>query len=349
MFPIGSLSKQFCSTAILMLQEQGKLNVQESITKYFPEYTAAEKVTIEDLLTMRSGISEHQEGLEKGEYSLSVNASEAENQQAILNWIYNKDLEFVAGTRFKYSNTNYLLLSMIVEKVTEQSYKDFLVENIFTPLGMKNTGFYEELLNDPELAENTVNSNGPIDPELKGLTQGCGDLVSNAKDIDKWLTALGEHTLISEESFKQMTTNYSLNVGYGYGVYLTQYGGIFHDGAIVSYNCGALVCPKDKFNVFTVSNEIDFEKIHMVELALQLADVINNDGIHGDVNCDGRVNIKDATKIQKYIAQLVTLTESQMAFADVTMSGKVDINDVTAIQEYIANITTRHPIGNPMH
>ena len=82
LFPIGSNSKQFCAVAILMLQEQGKLNVEDTLSEYFPDYTVAADVTIRDLLTMRSGIREHQEGLNR-EYTLSEDATSEENIQII--------------------------------------------------------------------------------------------------------------------------------------------------------------------------------------------------------------------------------------------------------------------------
>ncbi|MBQ8056747.1 MAG: beta-lactamase family protein, partial [Ruminococcus sp.] len=225
LFPIGSNSKQFCAASILLLQEQGKLSVDDKLSKYFPEYTIGKDVTIKNLLTMRSGIRDHvnEDTQYKGheiptnEYPLSNTATEQENQEAILNWLFTQELKFAPDKMFSYSNTNYLLLSLIVEKVSGMSYSDFVKQNIFTPLGMTNSGFYEELVDSPNIAENNEleEYQDYIDPYMKGLSQGAGDIATNAKDMDKWMTALSKGTLLSEKSFKEMTTP---NNGYGYGV-----------------------------------------------------------------------------------------------------------------------------------
>lgn len=346
LFPIGSISKQFCATAILLLQEQGKLSVDEPISKYFPEYTVASDVTIKNLLTMRSGIRNHLEGGLLGEYELSVNATKEENHQIILDWLYTKELLFEPDTSFTYSNGCFLLLSIIVEKVTGQSYTDFIKENIFTPLGMNNSGFYEELMYHPDLAEYTGDPDLIINPQLKGLTQGCGDLVSNAKDMDKWLTSLRECTILSEESIAEMTTNYSSGDNYGYGVFLTEDGGVWHGGDIDSYSSMAITYPEDSYNVMFFTNYIDENDLQFKEIiTFEIANHLKNQEMCGDVNCDGKVDIMDATTIQKHIAGLITLTDEGYAVADVDDSETVNVMDATAIQKYLAGIDTSLPIG----
>lgn len=348
LFPIGSNSKQFCAVAILMLQEQGKLSVEDTLSKYFPEYTIAADVTVKDLLTMRSGIREHQEGLNR-EYTLSEDATSEENKQTILEWLYTKKLLFKPGQSHRYSNANYLLLSIIVEQVSGQSYADFIKDNIFKPLEMKKSGFYEELMNHPDLAEYTGDVATPIDPELKGLTQGCGDLVSTAEDMDKWMTSLKECTLISKESFYEMTTDYSKGTGYGYGIRLQEDGALFHDGAIVSYLSFVFTYPEDGFNVYGVTNDIWSKGNQLMNLVFELAeefkDIKVSDSFCGDADEDGKVNIKDATAIQKHIAGLIKLSDEGYRVADVDASSTVNIKDATAIQKHIAGMETGYPIG----
>lgn len=348
LFPIGSNSKQFCAVAILMLQEQGKLSVDDTLAKYFPEYEAGKDITIENLLAMRSGIREHQEGLFNG-YNLSVDATSEENIQTILEWLYTQKLLFKPGKSHRYANTNYLLLSMIVEQASGQSYGEFITENIFEPLEMNNSGFYEELMNHPDLAEYTAEDYSPIDPELKGLTKGCGDLVSTVEDMDKWLTSLSNCTLISKESFDAMTTDYSKGTGYGYGVRLQEDGAVFHDGAIVSYLSFTFTYPEKGFNVFGVTNDIMGKGNQLMNLVFELAeefkDIEVSVGLCGDVNCDEKVNVRDATEIQKHIAGLSTLPEGGYAVADVDASGGVNVKDATAIQKHIAGMETGYPIG----
>ena len=347
LFPIGSVSKQFCATAILLLKEQGKLSLDEPISKYFPEYTVAKDVTVKQLLTMRAGVRNHLEGGELEEYILSEDATKEENHKIILDWLYTKELLFEPDTSYIYSNGCYFLLSMIVEKVSGESYSDFIKENIFAPLGMNNSGFYDELVNHPDLAEYTGES---IGAEPKGLSQGCGGLVSNAKDMDKWLTSLREHTILTEESIAEMTTNYSPNndyyYGYGYGVCLTEDGGIYHGGDVTSYSSMAITYFEDNYNVIFFTNEADDSDRGFKEIfSFEIANELKAQELCGDVNCDGKVDIMDATAIQKHIAGLQTLTDNGYAVADVDGTEIVNVEDATAIQKYLAGIEKSLPIG----
>lgn len=343
MFPIGSNSKQFCAAAVLILKEQGKISVDEKISKYFPEYEKAADVTVKNLLTNRSGIRNFQEGIMFEEYALSTEATEAENQEKILNWIYSKELTFKPDSRYEYSNTNFFLLSLIVEQVSGQSYTDFVKENILAPLKMTNSGFYEELYNHPDLAEHKGNPSDNIDPDFKGYAQGAGDLVSNAKDMDIWMTSLREHTILSEESINEMTTNYSLNAGYGYGIGILSDGTLTHNGTATTYINVTSTNFNNKLNVFVISNNIKYEESTVLDFADKLVKTFQL--INGDVNGDKKITIKDTTLIQKYCAKFFTLSEAEMLTADVNKDSKANIKDATAIQKHLAKIETNLPIG----
>lgn len=347
MFPIGSVSKQFCAASILLLKEQGKINVDEKISKFFPEYEIGADITVKDLLTNRSGIRNYQEGIFDGEYALSTEASEAENQQKILDWIYSKELEFIPNTKYEYSNTNFFLLSLIAEQVSNQSYTDFVKENIFTPLEMTNSGFYEELYNHPDLAEHRADPTEAIDAYFKGYTQGAGDLVSNAKDIDKWLTSLRKHTILSEESIKEMTANYSQNTGYGYGIGILSDGTLSHNGNIGTYVCVASTNIERELNVFVISNNFVYEESAVLEFSDKLLKRLQL--ICGDVTNDKKITIKDTTLIQKFCAKFFSFSETEMLIADVNNDSKVNVKDATAIQKHLAKIETNLPIGNTIY
>ena len=170
LFPIGSISKQFCAVAIFMLKEQGRLSFDDTLSEYFPEYTKAADVTIRQLLTMRSGIRDFQEGAFT-EFFPSTECTQEENQQLILDWLNTKRLVFKPDGGYQYSNTNTLLLSMIIEQITGEEYEDFIKENIFEPLCMDNSGFYEELVNHPDLCEDTIPDD--IEAVLPTDTKGC--------------------------------------------------------------------------------------------------------------------------------------------------------------------------------
>lgn len=266
LFPIGSVSKQFCAAAVLLLQEQGKLSVNDTLGKYFPEYVIGKDITLHFLLAQRSGIRDYgnidQSGAYPGhenplaEYALGDNA--AENRRAVTEWLFTQELQFQPGSRFYYSNSNYFLLANIVEQVTGGSYESFIKENIFEPLGMNRTGFHEEMIDSPDIAESKA-------PEVKnpeGILLGAGDIVSGAEDMDKWMKALCRGTLLSDDSTKAMMKDYSpnqyaQNTGYGYGVCVKNDGTVFHEGAVITYATAVMILPEENLRVFFSTNDIE--------------------------------------------------------------------------------------------
>ena len=227
--PVGSVSKQFCAACIMLLCDQKKLSVYDTLDKYFPGYRYGEKMKIKDLLTMSSGIP--------GELSLDLSqlgADEAENTKTIRESILNEELNFDPGNGFGYSNSNYFLLADIVEQISKVSYHDFLRTNFFEPLNMTSTGFVEEIpekykwtaaLSKTELMDET---------KFPGLSKGAGDVVSNADDMDSWMQGLSSGKIISADAYKEMTgnPNPSSSNGYSYGLWQMPFDGFGHAGQI---------------------------------------------------------------------------------------------------------------------
>jgi CubicO group peptidase (beta-lactamase class C family) len=183
---IGSISKQFCSAAILMLRDQGKLSLDNTLDTYYPEYTAGKNITLKNLLSMRSGIPDMV--VKTPEAALQVedvssDKTEEENVAAIKEWIFKQPLVSEPDTTFEYCNANYFLLSNIVEQVSGENYYDFISKNIFEPLNMTNSGFLNDVKNNSEwgLTYDTF----VVGEDAIGLTKGAGDMVSNAEDMDK--------------------------------------------------------------------------------------------------------------------------------------------------------------------
>ncbi len=347
LFPLGSVSKQFCSTSILMLLEQGKLSVNDTLSMYFPEYEIGKDVTIHQLLCHRSGIRDHvnydedYKGFEDplAQYTLSDKASYKENQKIITDWLFTQKLKFAPDEKFDYSNANYLLLSMIVEKVSGEKYSDFVQKNIFDKLSMTNSGFYEDLVNSPYLAENHLKEgNLPLEAYHKGLSQGAGDIVSNAKDINKWLDSISHRTLLSDESYDMMAKDYGEQ--YGYGVIVNEKAGtIGHSGGIITYESYILTIPELQLNVFVVTN--DFETVasknyNMVAFSNAIVNKFTGKTVVGDVTGDKDITIIDATTIQRHLAQLTTFSDAQLKAGDANGDGDVTITDATEIQLFIA-------------
>lgn len=227
--PIGSVSKQFCAAAILYLRDQGKLSVDDTLGKYFPEYEAGKDITLKNLLLMRSGILTFTEDVWKG---TSTDKTYEENTEWIKNWIFTQPLVFEQGKKFDYSNSNFFLLGEIVEKVSGKKYIDFLREAFFEPLGMKNTGSVEEMAASAEWAKGVMHNNVDLQP---ALTKGAGNLVTTASDLTLWLNSLTSGKAISAESYKEMTTSPNSRDGYGYGIKVNFAKGIGHAGIIGKY------------------------------------------------------------------------------------------------------------------
>ena len=249
--PIGSVSKQFCAAAILLLQEQGKLSVNDTLDKYYPSYEQGKKLTLHNLLSMRAGIPDLTE--EAGDFVKTEN-TEAQNVAAIKEWVFSQPLAFEPDAAYAYANVNYLLLSDIVEQVSKQKYIDFLRDSFFTPLGMNHTGSIGELASSPAWAQGLTFEQVDAQP---GLTNGCGDMISNAADVTAWINALSSGKAVSADSFKAMTTDYSPETHYGYGMFLELQGGVGHYGAIGIYSAFDYINTDKQLTVVAISNNVD--------------------------------------------------------------------------------------------
>lgn len=289
-FCIGSVSKQFAAAAILLLRQEGKLSVDEDLTRFFPDYRYAKELTIRHLLDMRSGIREFYDveyidgaftELPTGELRgvITNDNTAGENRRLLEDWLLRQPLEFEPDSAFEYSNSNYFLLARIVEIVSGQSYSDFLREHIFEPLGMKHTTFIDDvdLFRHPHLAAPTVTPQ----TVYVGVTMGLGDMISNAHDIDRWLTSLRTHALLTGESVEMMTTDYTDEYdecgeeeNYGFGI--RPYGeGLFHSGYFSTYLTMVYTDPKTGVNVFAVTNDDINPNVSIPELGWNLVDDLN--------------------------------------------------------------------------
>ncbi len=254
---IGSVSKQFCAAAIMILRDQGKLSVDDTIDKYFPEYSKGKDITIKHLLTMRSGIRDTVgEGFAS---TLPEKNTEEENTALIKEWIFGESLLFEPDTAFRYSNSNYILLADIVEQASGQYYNDFLREYIFDPLDMKHTGLITEIPDSPAWAENLIADDEVEEVKIKGVAKGAGDIVSNAPDMVKWMEGLSGGKIVSAETLREMTTDYSPDYGekYGYGLMQMFAGGAGHLGAISNYSSEEYFNTEQGYCFFCDSNGSD--------------------------------------------------------------------------------------------
>lgn len=251
---ICSISKQFCAVAIVMLRDQGKLSLDDTLDKYFPEYTIGKDITLKHLLTMRSGIcSDYTQVLENPE--LYADKAPEEINTEMMEWIFSQPLNFEPDTKFEYSNINYILLSYVVEMVSGQSYEDFIRQNIFQPLGMTHSGFCNEVLDHPDWG--LTYDNLYPGAALGDQPQGCGDIVTTAADLDIWMTALKSGQVVSEESYREMTTNYcaDLGISYGYGLMSSIRDGWGHEGSNLGYTSRMFFSEEYGYNFYMVTGK----------------------------------------------------------------------------------------------
>lgn len=257
---LGSITKQFTAVAILMLAEEGKLALNDPITRFFPDYpTQGKVITIEHLLTHTSGIVSY-----TGKSNYVATMAKDLTVAQMIDGFRNDPLEFEPGTRFKYNNSGYFLLGAIIERVAGTSYASFLEGRIFTPLGMKDTAYEGvERSNAPRAVGYTAQEKGfaPAQPLSMSQPYAAGALVSTVDDLAKWDAAIASGKLLKPVSWKMAFTSYKLSpeksTGYGYGWGVGTLQGtpvVDHGGGINGFRTYALRLPEQKVFVAVLSN-----------------------------------------------------------------------------------------------
>ncbi len=259
-FPIGSMTKQFTSMAIMQLVEKGMINEQDKVSKYIPDFPNGDKITIDNLLTHTSGVGD----ITVPEL-LTMKPEDSEKVDNVINLFKNKPLNFNPGTKFQYSNSGYILLGYIVEKVSGIKYADYLQNNIFKPLNMNHTGMG---YNGTEKNYTSTGYTGyldvyPISDEalLNGL-YGSGALYSTTEDLYKWDRALKEHKLVNEKTSDKifsnhvaMSENSKVYYGYGWMLYDSPVGrDIFHGGNILGFTSNIARLVDKDLTIIILSN-----------------------------------------------------------------------------------------------
>jgi CubicO group peptidase (beta-lactamase class C family) len=217
-YSIGSISKQFTAAAILLLQQDGKLSLDDAVGKYVPGLTRGNEVTIRQVLSHTSGYQDYWP-----EDYVMTPMLQAESAQQILDTWAKKDLDFEPGTQWQYSNTNYVIAGRIVEQITGHPLMDLLTERIFRPLGMKSVWNSDETkLTQADATAYYRHALGPLRPapkEGRGWMFAAGELAMTAHDLALWDQSLIAQSVLKPESYSQMFTEVKLKDGKG-----TQYG-----------------------------------------------------------------------------------------------------------------------------
>ena len=275
-YRIGSITKQFTAACILLLEERGKLNTGDPVKKYMPDAPAAwDRITIFHLLTHTSGIPNF---TEFPEYH-SIERFPA-TPEKLVSLFRNKSLEFQPGEKWSYSNSGYVLLGYILEKVTGQSYAQFLQENILTPLGMLDTGYDSNTAIIPRRAYGYTS--GPSGPANAGYIDmsvpfAAGGLYSTPPNLLIWEQGLFGGKILSEASLKKMITPDKND--YACGLEVREPNGrkvIEHGGGIEGFNAMLAYYPADKLTVAVLGN---LNGSAPGEIALKLAAVAHGEKV----------------------------------------------------------------------
>ncbi|MEO6253487.1 MAG: serine hydrolase [Ferruginibacter sp.] len=253
-FRIGSVTKQFTAACILQLAEQGKLGLDDKLSKYIPDYPKGDSITIHMLLNHTSGIKNYTDipdFFPKAALPLS--------KDTMVGMFKNRPLDFSPGTKWSYSNSGYFLLGMIVEKASGKDFSDYLLENVIKKIGLKNTSM-DNL--DSVLAFRAKgygkNRDGVWQHALYISMEGpysAGAMVSTVDDMYSWTKALNNNQVISAASTQKMMTNYKENYGYGISVdSLKTHRRVWHNGGIPGFASYLAYFPGDDICVAIISN-----------------------------------------------------------------------------------------------
>jgi len=259
-FEIGSITKQFTAVAILMLEEQGKLSVNDDILKYIPDYpTNGKTITIHNLLNHTSGIKSYT-SMPSFQKLAAIDMTPTE----LIDKFKNEPMDFDPGEEFKYNNSGYILLGHIIEVVSKMTYEDYIEKNIFEKLGMSNSYYGSNSQLIPNRADGYQGGpNGFANSNYLSMTlpYAAGSLMSTTNDLLTWQNALNNHILISNSSYEKAIHGSTLNNGehidYGYGLTEGKISGstaIQHGGGIFGYTTMGIYFPGERVFVSALSN-----------------------------------------------------------------------------------------------
>jgi D-alanyl-D-alanine carboxypeptidase len=270
-YSLGSVSKQFTATAILLLAEQHKLSLDDPVSRFLPTLTRANEVTIRELLSHTSGYQDYWPQDYVPPFMLVGTTSD----QILDRWA-RIPLDFDPGTKWQYSNTNFVIAGLIVEKVSGMPLLNFLSERIFTPLGMNNvanvdigrlgetdaTGYLRFALGPPRVAPK----------EAKGWLFAAAELGMTARELAEWDIAMMDQRLLHQSSYKEMQQEVLLKDGtgthYGLGIGIKVEAGhrvLAHGGEVSGFGAENIVFPDDHASITVLTN------VDMADAASEIA------------------------------------------------------------------------------
>ncbi len=264
-FDIASVSKQFAGLAISTLVEQGKISLTDDVHKYVPEVPDfGQTITIEHLVHHTSGLRDWPEGLNVAGWRWNEDFTFNDIMRMVK---HQKDLDFPPGTKYSYSNTGYNLLAVIVERVTQKSFREWTDENIFAPLQMSSSHFQDQ---ESKLVKNMAYSYHKEDDgyrkNMTGLTAlGSSSLFTNVDDLCKWVLHFDSRIAAKDPIYLRMLETVPLSNGdkntYAFGLGTGEMSGlktVAHTGGWAGYRTVILNFPDEKLSIILLGNDADF-------------------------------------------------------------------------------------------
>jgi D-alanyl-D-alanine carboxypeptidase len=259
-YAIGSISKQFTTACILLLAEEGKLTLDDPVSKYFPELTRAKEVTVRNLLSHTSGYEDYA----PQDYTIPVWTKPTTAQAVVHEWA-TKPLDFEPGTQYQYSNTNFNIVGLIVEKASGQPFWKYLSSHVLTPLGLTKTIDMDTQRDQLEPIGYFRNALGPLRPalmEAPGWYFADGEMAMPVGDLLKWDISMINQSLLKPASYTTMETEMKLKngqgAGYGLGVSVGMRNGhriVSHGGEVGGFVASNTVFPDDKIAIVVLTNQ----------------------------------------------------------------------------------------------
>lgn len=289
-FRLASVTKQFTAMAIMLLAHDGKLRYDGHLTDVFPDFPDyGRSITVRNLLNHTSGLQDYEDLMTNYDSDVPEGQLRQIQDAEVMHLLkQQKSTKFLPGSKWAYSNSGYVILGLIVQKLSGKPFGDFLRDRIFTPLGMSNTIVYEKGKNQvAHRAYGHTRKDGhweQTDQSTTSATQGDGGVYSSLDDLAKWDRAWRDHTLLSEAEVEPALTPVKPPNGlpeepdgepadYGFGWFLNSYKGhkrMWHYGETVGFRTTIQRFPDDRLTVIILSNRSDLVP---AELALKVADV----------------------------------------------------------------------------
>ncbi|HJO03367.1 MAG TPA: serine hydrolase domain-containing protein [Acidobacteriota bacterium] len=259
-YRIGSITKQFTAAAIMQLVERGKVALDDEIGEYVDFPTGGHRVTVHQLLNHTSGIKSYTGLGDVWTRTIPLPVT----HEVLFGLLTDIPFDFAPGDEWRYNNTGFYLLGVIVENVTDKSYEEYLQQEVFDPLGLDDTSYCDEKKLIPHRAEGYESEDGElVNDDLIDMTHpfAAGALCSNVIDLLRWQQALERGEVVSAESYALMTTPTALNdsteTDYGYGIgvdTVEDHRRIAHGGGINGFVTMAARYPDDDLNVIVLTN-----------------------------------------------------------------------------------------------